>query len=142
MGNRIETGNEEHMERKRLEEILRENTKPSRIARRLATFLSLWDEIQEAYKNGWTYKEIWGALHREGIIDFGYSAFLHRVQKRNRVLLATERAAKEKSTVPAKPDNQSGIAIPSPITPAPSGSTRVDMPRFGEGLPPRPPKKF
>ena len=129
------------MAKKTLEDMLRENTRRPEApnpARRLATFLALWDEIQEAYKNGWSYKDIWKALDREEVIDFGYSSFLHFIQKRNRRLREAERAAGVKMPVPAKPEGQ-GSASPASTVP---GSTRVDMPRFGVGLPPRDPKKF
>ncbi len=88
------------MGKKSLEEMLQENTRRPEApnpARRLATFLALWDEIQKAYNNGWSYKDIWKALDREGIIDFGYSSFLHFIQKRNRRLREAEKAASVKN---------------------------------------------
>jgi hypothetical protein len=85
---------------------------------------------------GWSYSEIWRTLHREGALDFAYSTFMHFIQKTRRRQLEAER---RKGPVSDKPAAKiSPPAAPSVVP----GSTRVEMPRFGDGLPPRDPKKF
>jgi hypothetical protein len=135
-----------------LAEILAENIQredADTAARRQAVILSRWGEICDAYNHGWSYKEIWKGLEREGIVDFGYWVFQHYIRKIRRRLVEAEQGtavpasegkararqvAEANLTAGAKP-----VASPPAITP---GSTRVDIPGFGQNLPPRDPKKF
>jgi hypothetical protein len=128
-----------------LAEILAENIQREDAdiaARRQAIVLSLWEEICEAFTHGWSYKEIWKGLEREGIVDFGYWAFQHYIRKIRRRLVEAEQGTKPpgggKTTA-----NQVVMDKPVvPPSPAPPASTRVDIPNFGQGIPPREQKKF
>lgn len=40
-----------------------------------AIFLALRQEIIQALGDGWSIKSIWGILHEEGKVAFGYAAF-------------------------------------------------------------------
>lgn len=115
-------------------------------ARRQAVVLSLWEEICDAFNHGWSYKEIWRGLEREGIVDFGYWSFMHYIRKIRQRLVEAERGAispvggsktRTSQTATAKPTSP-----PLSTSPAASGSTRVDIPNFGQGVPPRESKKF
>lgn len=120
------------MAKKSLGEMLFENTELPGVkggARRQAVFLAYWEQIEAAYKEGWSYRDIWEALTRDGVIDFGYSSFLHYKDKRKRRMLEAERQ-KERSAEarpgggPAEP--------PRPPPPRAPGSTKVEMPTFGQ----------
>ena len=137
------------MRKKSLAEILTENIQredADTAARRQAVFLSLWEEICDAYNHGWSYMEIWRGLEREGIIDFGYSTFLHYIRKIRRRLIEAEKGTAPSTGGNKAKTNQNAAAksaAPSPsASPIVPGSTRVDIPQFGQGLPPRDPKKF
>lgn len=112
-------------------------------ARRQAVVLSLWEEVCDAFNHGWSYKEIWKGLEREGIVDFGYWSFMHYIRKIRQRLVYAEKGI----TPPAarrKTDANRNTTL-KPATPSPSvasGSTRLDVPNFGQGVPSRDPKKF
>ncbi len=121
-------------------------------ARRQAVILSQWGEICDAYNHGWSYKEIWKGLEREGRVDFGYWVFQHYVRKIRRRLFEAETGtaspapggkAKTKKVEEANLMAEAKPAVPPPAVPsAAPASTRVDIPGFGQNLPPRDPKKF
>jgi hypothetical protein len=131
---------------KSLAEILAENCRRDGAdvaSRRQAVFLSLWEEIRDAYNHGWSYREIWRGLEREGIVDCGYSTFMHYVRKIRRRLAKAEMGSAASASGSKTGANQIATAKPSPSVPGiAAGSTRVDIPRFGEGIPPRDRKKF
>ena len=122
------------MPKKSLLDCLSENTERPEVkgnAKRQAVFLAYWDEIESAYKKGWSYMDIWQALNREGIFDFGYSTFMHYKDKRRRRIREVE---KEHSRIGmAKVEPEGGLAEPQrqppPRTP---GSTKVELPTFGK----------
>lgn len=101
------------MPKKCLEDMLSENTERPEVkgnAKRQAVFLAYWDEIESAYKKGWSYMDIWQALNREGIFDFGYSTFMHYKDKRRRRIREVE---KEHSRIGvAKVEPEGGPAEP------------------------------
>lgn len=105
-----------------------------------ATFLKLWEEISEAYKEGWSYKEIWRALDRDGQIDFSYSSFLNFTRKLKRRQLECEKE-KARRTGGATTTATASKAMAQPPTLKP-GATRVDLPQFGQEVKPRDPKRF
>ena len=112
-------------------------------ARRQAIFLSLWGEIREAYAKGWSYIDIWRALERDGIVDFGYSTFLHYIRKMKRrhqeVAREVVPGVKETTVVVAPspaPLDKPPASPPGPIT------AKVELPLFGQGATPRDPKRF
>ncbi len=109
-------------------------------ARRQAIVLSLWEEVCDAFNRGWSYKEIWKGLEREGIIDFGYWSFMHYIRKIRQKLIAAERNPIPSISGSKTRINQAAGAKPPPSA-APT-STRVEIPGFGQNLPPRDPKKF
>ena len=121
------------MAKKSLTEMLAENTKRPEVkgyARRQAVFLAYWDQVEAAYREGWSYMDIWQALNREGIFDFGYSTFMHYKDKRKRRIREVEKEQGrngvnrvEPEGGPAEPRRQ-----PLPRTP---GATKVEMPTFG-----------
>nr|WP_286945414.1 TraK family protein [Pseudomonas sp. UBA6718] len=47
----------------------------STTARNRSAFLSLRNEIQQAYTDGWSLLAIWKTLHDEGRVSFTYQAF-------------------------------------------------------------------
>ena len=113
-------------------------------ARRQAVILSRWGEICDAYNHGWSYKEIWKGLEREGIVDFGYWAFQHYIRKIRRRLVEAEQGTASPASggkTKTKPAAEVKPATASPAS-VPPGSTRVEVPGFGQNLPPRDPKKF
>lgn len=126
------------MAKKSLEEMLNASTvKPGiRDARkRLATFLAYWEEIEDAYKKGWSWLDIYNALFQEGVVDYSYSTFLHyKDRKYRRELEAGKHIARVRKVEDAK--GASGDR--PPITP---GSTKVELPVFGQGVK-REPKRF
>jgi len=121
------------MPKKSLDDMLSENTERPEVkgnAKRQAVFLAYWDEIESAYKKGWSYMDIWQALNREGIFDFGYSTFMHYKDKRKRRIREVER--EQSRNVAKKVEPEGGPAEPKrqPIPRVP-GSTKVEMPTFG-----------
>lgn len=108
-------------------------------AKRLAAFLKHWEEINEAYREGWSYKEIWRVLNRDGQIDFSYSTFLHftRKLKRRQIEYEKERTRKTSNAAAA---TAAKAAVPLPA--AKPGATRVDLPQFGQDAKARDPKRF
>ncbi len=93
-------------------------------AKRLATFLAYWDEIEEAYKSGWSWIQIHNALLQEGVIDYSYTTFMYyRKKKRRREMEAAKRDSMLRNADTAKP------APPARHVPA-SGSTKVELPVF------------
>lgn len=127
------------MPKKSLEEMLKDSTvKPgaSDARKRLAVFLSYWDEIENAYKKGWSWLDIYNALYQEGIIDYSYSTFLHHKDRKYRREL--EGVRHEVRT--RKVEDAKGASSDRPaITP---GSTKVDLPTYGQGTRQREPKRF
>ncbi len=112
-------------------------------AQRQAVILSRWGEICDAYNHGWSYKEIWKGMEREGIADFGYWVFQHYIRKIRRRLVEAEQGTA--SPAPEGKARARQVAETKPPAPPPSAaptSTRVDVPGFGQNLPPRDPKKF
>jgi hypothetical protein len=103
----------------------------------------LWEEIRDAYNHGWSYREIWRGLQREGVVDCGYSTFMHYIRKIRRRLDKAEKETAASAGESKTGANQIATAKPSSTVPGiAAGSTRVDIPRFGEGIPPRDRKKF
>lgn len=125
------------MPKKTLEEMIRENVEQSGTRdakKRLATFLSYWDEIEEAYKRGWSWTSIYEALFRAGVVDYSYSTFLHyKDKRRRRELEAMKREAGTRSA-----DDAKGASVER----AAPGSTKIDLPVFGQGTRQREPKRF
>ncbi len=66
-------------------------------AKRLATFLAYWDEIEESYKSGWSWLQIHEALSQAGVIDYSYTTFLYyKDKKRRREMEAAKRELRAK----------------------------------------------
>lgn len=104
--------------------------------KRLAIFLSYWEEMENAYKKGWSWMDIYNALFQEGIIDYSYSTFRrYKDRKYRRELEAIRRGAGVHKVEDAKGASTGRPAI------AP-GSTKVDMPVFGEKVRQRETKRF
>ena len=127
------------MPKKSLEDMLSENTERPEVkgnAKRQAVFLTYWDEIESAYKKGWSWLDIYNALFQEGIVDYSYSTFLHyKDRKYRRELEAGRHEARTRKIEDAK-----GASTDRPaITP---GSTKVDMPVFGEKMRQKETKRF
>jgi len=121
------------MPKKLLEDMLSENTQRPEVkgnARRQAIFLAYWEQIEHAYAKGWSYMDIWQALNREGIFDFGYSTFMHYKDKKKRRIREVER--EQSRNVAKKVEPEGGPAEPKrqPLS-RPPGSTKVEMPTFG-----------
>jgi hypothetical protein len=137
---------EKNGHKKSVAEILEENIQrddADTASRRQAVILSRWEEIRDAYNHGWSYREIWKGLEREGVVDCGYSTFMHYIRKiRHRLIEA------EKGIIPPAVRGKTGANRNATIKPAPPpppvspGSTRVDIPQFGRDIPPRDSKKF
>lgn len=105
--------------------------------KRFATFLKLWEEIEQAYWEGWSYKEIWRVLARDGQIDFSYSSFLGFTRKMKQRQLAHEHEKTRGTGRPAP-----AIAAGKRGQEVKPGATRVDLPLFGQDVKPRDPKRF
>ena len=119
------------MAKKSLEDMLSENTELPGVkggARRQAVFLTYWEQIEAAYKEGWSYSDIWLALTREGIIDFGYSTFLHYKDKRKRRMLEVEKQKQQIAAV--KAEREGGPAAPA--KPSPQSREAGSLPVFGQ----------
>jgi hypothetical protein len=137
----------ESMRRKSLRKRLVEShvrSEAQEAASRLAVFLEYWAETEKSFRDGWSYKDVWRILKRDGDIDFSYSAFLNYIRKIKRRRLEHGR---EKSW-----ENGGGTAGDGEIrregrptlrkrTPEP-GSTKMELPRFGKETPPREPRRF
>lgn len=89
--------------------------------------------------------DIWEALYREGVFDFGYSTFLHYKDKKKRRVFEVER---DKARIEAARTMSAGGPVESPTPPKPPpqprapGSTKVEMPTFGQSGVKRDPKRF
>ncbi len=131
------------MPKKLLEDMLSENTERPEVkgnARRQAVFLAYWEQIEHAYAKGWSYMDIWQALNREGIFDFGYSTFMHYKEKKKRRIREVE---KEQNRKVVKVEPEGGqLDQPRQPTPRVPGSTKVDLPTFGKPGTPRDTKRF
>ncbi len=100
-------------------------------AKRLATFLAYWDEIEEAYKSGWSWIQIHNALLQEGVIDYSYTTFMYyRKKKRRREMEVMERESVLRGGNDTKPPPVERPARPSG-TPA---STKVELPVFKDTM--------
>ena len=122
------------MTEKSLRERLSENSGSQNAQRatiRLAKFLKLWKEVEEAFRDGWSYMDIWRVLHRDGEIDFSYSSFLNFVRKIKRRQLDHE---KERTRKP------NGAAAQASATK--QGGGKGELPLFGKETPPREPRRF
>ncbi len=125
--------------------MLAENTKRPEvkgIARRQAVFLAYWDQIEAAYREGWSYIDIWRALNREGIIDFGYSTFLHYKDKKRRRIYEVEREKARMEAVASQPVGGPVETTKPPPPTRPSGSNKVELPVFGQSGVKRDVKRF
>ncbi len=123
-------------------DILAENSQrddAEKASRRQAVILSRWEEIRDAYSHGWSYREIWKGLEREGVVDCGYSTFMHYISKIRYRLLEAEKGIVPPAVRKKTDEKQNATVKPPPAAP---GSTRVEIPGFGQNLPPRDPKKF
>lgn len=110
-------------------------------AKRLAMFHRHWEEISEAYREGWSYKEIWRVMYRDGLIDFSYSSFLNFAQKLRRRQVEFENERNRKTGNAAAVAAMMGSKAGKPAS-AKVGATKVEMPRFGQETTPRDPKRF
>jgi nuclear transport factor 2 (NTF2) superfamily protein len=50
-------------------------------ARNRSAFLENRDEILRALDAGWSRRQVWDVLRRDGRIDFSYSRFVHYIRK-------------------------------------------------------------
>lgn len=131
------------MAKKSLEKMLSDNTErpeANKFARRQAIFLSYWEQIEGAYSKGWSYMDIWKVMTEEGVIDFGYSTFLHYKDKLKRREREVERERERLGVIKAKPEGE--LAQPRPTPPKTPGSTKVDLPVFGQSGIKREAKRF
>ena len=128
--------------KKTLEQMLTEFAgKPtsSNAARNYAAFMEHWEQIKEAHGKGWSYLMIWKTLTAEGIFTFSYPAFTSYIRKLE---------ARQAGHVPRKRKSRQDQLQSNPVinrvgveqrNPSPN---RIDMPVFGQNVPPRDPKKF
>lgn len=86
--------------------------------------------------------DIWRALDREGIIDFGYSTFLHYKDKKKRRALEIERDKARMEAAKMVPMRGPAEPPKPPPPPRAPGSTKVDLPVFGQPGVKREPKRF
>lgn len=130
------------MKKKPLEEMLIEQAIEPNVdmsTRNFALFLDRWEEIKTAYAKGWSYKDIWRILNRNGQFTFGYNTFISYVRKMKRRELLIEKE-KNKARMEASPfakraaQGNADDANPSP--------TKVDMPVFGSKKTPGTPRIF
>ena len=105
-------------------------------AQNFAAFLEHWDEIRNAYEKGWSYSDIWKTLREEGRIDFSYASFTSFTRKMKK---RREKADAERQG--AKPAVAVTRTRSEPVTRTP-GSTKVDLPVFGENVKRRGEKYF
>ena len=64
---------------KTLSQRIAERTKTkeaSKKGKNRASFLAVRDEVRQSVEDGWAIKEIWGCLHAEGKVSFGYDSGL------------------------------------------------------------------
>ena len=117
------------MAKKSLKKMLEDSTASSEAdgsAKRLATFLAYWDEIEDAYKKGWSWLQIHNALFQEGVIDYSYTTFLYyKDKKRRREMEAAKRESILRGTDAAKPP-PSARSAPTP------GASKGELPTFTE----------
>jgi hypothetical protein len=115
------------MGKKTLEKMLDESTAESGAAgtaRRLATFLAYWEEMEEAYRKGWSWLQIYTALHKEGIVDYSYQTFMHyKDKRRNREQAMAKKDQRARHVTDAKP---APVERPS----RPPGSGKSELPVF------------
>lgn len=107
--------------------------------RKFAMFLNCWNEVEKAFREGWSYRELWQILSRDGDIDFSYSSFVHYIRKVKRRQLDHEMERTRRAN-----NNEASPAVKSTakahtIKP---GSTKVDLPLFGQEGKARDPKRF
>ncbi len=117
--------------------------------RRVALIDKYWDKIQEYYKKGHTFRSIWETMVANGLIDFGYSSFIHFKEKR---VKREREARKQKEREEEKASNGNaastikggaGESTPRPTTQQkPPGSNRVDIQGFGQDTPFREKRRF
>ena len=106
-------------------------------AKRFAKFLLICEEVEKSFREGWSYKEIWRVLHRDGDIDYSYSSFLNYIRKVKRRRHDCDKEKTPKTTgggVASAPGGKPPMVRP--------GSTKVDLPQFGQEARPRDPKRF
>ena len=152
LGKMEERAIRKNMPKKSLPEILTEGSNladAGTAAKRQATILSMWEEICDAYNHGWSYREIWRGLNREGIIDIGYSTFQHYLRKIKRRLLEAESGIKAVEDAPKPKANQKAsmktiaqVLDTAPAAPLVPGSTRVDIPGLEKSQVSRDQKSF
>ncbi len=115
------------MAKKSLKKMLEEYTASSETdeaAKRLAIFLAYWDEIEDAYKNGWSWLQIHDALFQEGVIDYSYTTFLYYKNKKWRREMET---AKRNAAM----RNANGVkSAPVGRPPGASAPTKDGLPTF------------
>lgn len=126
-------------ENKPLEELLlKHGRKPdSRLAaKRFAAFLERWDEIRAVYEKGWSYSDIWKTLRDEGLIDFSYASFTSYIRKMKKRKEKANTESQGSKQVPPLPERGTGRSVHNP------GSTKVDLPTFGETVKRREDRRF
>lgn len=124
------------MAKKTLEEMLIERAERAELTGRWAAFMAAWDEIQDAHRKGWNFKEIWTVLHEANGFGYSYSSFMACVK---RMKLRRGDGAEVQVAKPAPRSTNSRFAAKPSTVP---GSNRVDLPLFGEGVKERDPKRF
>ena len=145
------------MKKKSLDEVMlayANNRRDDERPRSLALFLTYRDDIQELYRSGWTYADIWRAMRDAGIIPFSYSSFIRYAHKfagqsRPATPIPPPSPAPAPPAVPVQSAGDTGLPSwpkpnqnPAAIKPIAPGSTRVDMPVFGKNHKPRDPNSF
>lgn len=125
-----------NMAKKTLEEMLVERAERAELTGRWAAFMAAWDEIQDAHRKGWNFKEIWTVLRETNGFGYSYSSFMACV-KRMKL-----RQSDAPDAQVAKPAPRSAKISTLPKPPTIPGSNRVDLPVFGEGVRERDPKRF
>jgi hypothetical protein len=112
----------------------------SNAARNYSVFMEHWEQIQEAHRKGWSYLMIWKTLTSEGIFTFSYPAFtsyIRKLENRQAGYVPGKRKARNESPQSSPAIERIGAEQQRNQSP-----NRVDMPVFGQNLPPRDPKKF
>lgn len=111
----------------------------SNAARNYSVFMEHWEQIQEVHRKGWSYLMIWKTLTSEGIFTFSYPAFTSYIRKLE---------SRQAGYVPKKQKSRNELPQTNPAIKRigagqyNSSPTRIDMPVFGQNVPPRDPKKF
>ncbi len=121
------------MAKKSLKKMLEEYTarpEADGSAKRLATFLAYWDEIEDAYKKGWSWLQIHSALLQEGVIDYSYTTFLYYKDKKQRREME---AAKREAVIRNAEIAKTGAKPTQPARPSPTpGASKGELPTFNE----------